>query len=440
MLLIDDDQRILDLIENIASGYNSLKATNLASMKNAMQQNEIGLVLCDYRLEHDNGIEILRWIRENYQNTRRILITGYLEVDVAVNAVNQADVHGVIKKPFDISELMNIIDEQFAIYNNNKFKNYEYQVMRSKLDSLPEQISRQTDELLELLLQITETNQIPNFSNHFVKALEGLKSLTSLNAQIYFENKSTTSFNHLLQYLSDIEVIANQYDQKILHVYILALRSYFYLYDDDFARSQEYHSAAKALLHWLQNQNLDPLLLESINDYPSHVDKETLTKPEMKPMIEIQINKLLSIDTGDLVGISESLFQHYRLNRPAISYFIIVRDEFPIYERVSADTKIEANLISGFVVALSKFLEEVAQGTGDIETINHENGVILFHSQEEFDFVLFSSVDDVSHRIGLRQIAFETTPILKEIPQGYTVSEDEREKINRIVTSLLGEF
>ncbi len=109
ILVVDDDEDVLDAMQLILKNANQFKSeiTAVLDGKSAIaeiKRKEYDLVLSDYKLPGMNGIDLLAWVKKRYPNTGRILITGYPSMDVAKDAINKANVHYYIEKPWDNDE------------------------------------------------------------------------------------------------------------------------------------------------------------------------------------------------------------------------------------------------------------------------------------------------------------------------------------------------
>ena len=61
----------------------------------------MGLLLADHRMPEMTGVEFLEQARQFYPKARRVLLTAYADTDAAIAAINQADVHYYLLKPWD---------------------------------------------------------------------------------------------------------------------------------------------------------------------------------------------------------------------------------------------------------------------------------------------------------------------------------------------------
>ena len=55
------------------------------------------------------GIQLLEWVRQNRPQMVRLLMTGYAELDDAVEAINRGQVYYYLLKPWRIEELLQIL-------------------------------------------------------------------------------------------------------------------------------------------------------------------------------------------------------------------------------------------------------------------------------------------------------------------------------------------
>ena len=71
------------------------------------------IVLIDIRLdekdpENKEGLELLKWIRENKKNMPVVMMSAYRDFDYAVEALNLG-ANYFVKKPLDPEELLKIL-------------------------------------------------------------------------------------------------------------------------------------------------------------------------------------------------------------------------------------------------------------------------------------------------------------------------------------------
>jgi response regulator RpfG family c-di-GMP phosphodiesterase len=132
ILMIDDDKDILasyqvnlrkDFIVRIASNANQ-------AMEILKEEADIGVIVTDYKMPDVNGIKLLKMIRQIYPDPIRIMITGFADMQIAVNAVNEGSIFRFLTKPMPTPELKQIIQDALTQYN---LKNNEKELLNNTL-------------------------------------------------------------------------------------------------------------------------------------------------------------------------------------------------------------------------------------------------------------------------------------------------------------------
>lgn len=106
LLVVDDDAGILDLLRRYFSkqGFEVSVAANGTEMRSKLARSQVDLVLLDLGLPGEDGFELTRQLRKDW-NGALIIITGRGEsVDRVVGLELGADDY--VTKPFDLRELL----------------------------------------------------------------------------------------------------------------------------------------------------------------------------------------------------------------------------------------------------------------------------------------------------------------------------------------------
>ncbi len=67
----------------------------------ASSAHAVAVVLTDFRMPGRDGVALLRALRSDYPHVVRLLASAYADKDVALSAVNQGQVEGILEKPLD---------------------------------------------------------------------------------------------------------------------------------------------------------------------------------------------------------------------------------------------------------------------------------------------------------------------------------------------------
>ena len=99
ILLIEDDVAFCKMLETFLSkkGYELISAFAAGEAYKILANHAVDLVITDVRLPDDDGLSILKHIKEDYNNIPVILMTGYAEVNKAVEAMKEGAADFLVK-------------------------------------------------------------------------------------------------------------------------------------------------------------------------------------------------------------------------------------------------------------------------------------------------------------------------------------------------------
>ncbi|MCX6574687.1 MAG: sigma-54 dependent transcriptional regulator [Candidatus Aminicenantes bacterium] len=115
ILIIDDEKSLLDLLTVVfkKEGYAVKSAQTAARGFEILAKEEADLVITDIKMPGADGMDILRYARENLPDLPVILITAYGSIAQAVEALKAGALDYVVK-PFDVEELKIIVGRGLA--------------------------------------------------------------------------------------------------------------------------------------------------------------------------------------------------------------------------------------------------------------------------------------------------------------------------------------
>jgi DNA-binding NtrC family response regulator len=115
ILIIDDEKSLLDLLTVVfkKEGYAVKSALSAAGGFEILAKEAVDLVVTDIKMPGADGMDILRYARENLPDLPVILITAYGSIAQAVEALKAGALDYVVK-PFDVEELKIIVGRGLA--------------------------------------------------------------------------------------------------------------------------------------------------------------------------------------------------------------------------------------------------------------------------------------------------------------------------------------
>ncbi len=113
ILLVDDDPRILSAYKrNLADRYNMLSASNAQEGLILLKQcSNIAVIVSDYRMPGKNGLDFLAEACQTRPDITTIMLTGFGDFQVAVDAVNRCRIFRFLSKPCPTAMLIEAVDE-----------------------------------------------------------------------------------------------------------------------------------------------------------------------------------------------------------------------------------------------------------------------------------------------------------------------------------------
>lgn len=112
LLLVEDDITFSLMLKTWLQkkSYDVKSASNAARAKKDIAENHFDLILSDLRLPDEDGISILEWMQKNGFSIPVIIMTGYADIQSAVQAM-KCGANDYISKPIHPDELLKKIEE-----------------------------------------------------------------------------------------------------------------------------------------------------------------------------------------------------------------------------------------------------------------------------------------------------------------------------------------
>ncbi|OGR34274.1 MAG: sigma-54-dependent Fis family transcriptional regulator [Desulfovibrionales bacterium GWA2_65_9] len=114
ILVVDDEPSICRLAEKELALPNRVVTTagTAAQARQRIRQQDFDVIVLDVRLPDGSGLELLEQFRDALPDVEVIMITGYFEVQTAVEAM-KTGAYDYITKPFSLDKLNLVIEKAF---------------------------------------------------------------------------------------------------------------------------------------------------------------------------------------------------------------------------------------------------------------------------------------------------------------------------------------
>jgi len=114
ILIVDDESKVAfflqESLESLASNYQVVRADTGESALAEMGRAPFDVVITDLRMPGMNGLELMQRVRDQFPQTRTILITAYGSDDVEAET-RRLQAYRYFTKPFHIQDLTSAVQE-----------------------------------------------------------------------------------------------------------------------------------------------------------------------------------------------------------------------------------------------------------------------------------------------------------------------------------------
>jgi DNA-binding NtrC family response regulator len=121
ILVLDDEKNIRKILSAMlkSADYQPVPVATLQEAKQGIQKQEIQVIVSDLRLEREDGLSLLKWLREEGFNIPVIILTAHGTIDSAVDSMKQG-AFDYLSKPFERQELLKVIEKALLNYRFNQ--------------------------------------------------------------------------------------------------------------------------------------------------------------------------------------------------------------------------------------------------------------------------------------------------------------------------------
>jgi DNA-binding NtrC family response regulator len=120
VLIVDDEETLTwSMAKSLSKDrdkYSILVANTGKEALSILKNNSVDLVISDIRMPDVNGLDILTTIRNNFPDTKVIIMTAYGSSDIQKEATKRGSLY-YVEKPFEIDDIRKLI---LKIFRQNR--------------------------------------------------------------------------------------------------------------------------------------------------------------------------------------------------------------------------------------------------------------------------------------------------------------------------------
>ncbi|MDX9715606.1 MAG: response regulator [Dissulfurispiraceae bacterium] len=119
ILFVDDEQHILSSLKRlfIDEPYSVFTADSGAEALEVVKTVRFAVIVSDQRMPRMSGFEFLEKAKQIQPDTVRMVLTGYADINAAINAINIGGASRYLTKPWDDNEIILIVRDAAEKYN-----------------------------------------------------------------------------------------------------------------------------------------------------------------------------------------------------------------------------------------------------------------------------------------------------------------------------------
>lgn len=167
VLVVDDEPYILSTLAALLSrDYEVITAESSQAAQAVFAGRDIDILLTDQKMPQMSGVRLLEWVREHRPRTVRLLMTGFAELEEAVDAINRGQIFRYIFKPWRVEELTEILSSaarSFILERSHEHLLLQLQQLNLELEG---RVAQRTKELAEANQQLERKGRELQETNH----------------------------------------------------------------------------------------------------------------------------------------------------------------------------------------------------------------------------------------------------------------------------------
>lgn len=195
VLLVDDEIHNLTTLQDLLSDdYNVMTANDGLEALELIQQDDnaqrINLMISDQRMPRMTGVEFFHKSLDIIPRAKRVLLTGFSDVNAIIDSINMGQIYRFILKPFDRHDLLTTVKRALEVF---ELESKNIQLLEELTQSLERQraLSQASSrfvpyDLLQLLEKenITEVLLGDHVSTHMSVMFSDIRGFTTLSEKM----------------------------------------------------------------------------------------------------------------------------------------------------------------------------------------------------------------------------------------------------------------
>lgn len=118
LLYVDDERgNLISFRHLFKQDFDVFTAQSAEEAWNVLRDHPVQIVLSDHRMPGVNGVSFLEQVYTDYPHCIRMLITGYLEAETMMDAINRAQIYHFFSKPWNENDVRQVVRTALESYS-----------------------------------------------------------------------------------------------------------------------------------------------------------------------------------------------------------------------------------------------------------------------------------------------------------------------------------
>lgn len=161
LLVVDDEPYILATLAALLNPeFEVITADSGEAAMRQFAQRDVDLILTDQKMPRMSGVHLLEWVRRHHPKTVRLLMTGFAELEEAVEAINRGQVFRYLFKPWRADELLETLHNAARTFLLERSHEQLLEELRQLNMELEKRVAQRTKELEETNHELEQKNKM----------------------------------------------------------------------------------------------------------------------------------------------------------------------------------------------------------------------------------------------------------------------------------------
>jgi CheY-like chemotaxis protein len=142
VLVVDDEEIVLVALRETLKqlGFQVTAVTDAVEALTRLRAQPYSLIITDHQMPRLTGLEFLAEARRIQPRASRILITAVLNVGTVIEAINRAEIHRFLLKPWQREELLEAIEQGIQKFEVTEELHRRAERLQAEIDQLKQRL------------------------------------------------------------------------------------------------------------------------------------------------------------------------------------------------------------------------------------------------------------------------------------------------------------